>query len=120
MSPAKVANLGLRFALELCTLAALGYWGFRTGSGPLMKLVLGLGAPVVAATACMPSRNANASAGCILKTKGIIKARVAAPPMPGSKPTQKPSSMPTSIKLKAFHCKTRNKPSMKASNMIAC
>ena len=50
MSPAKVANLGLRFALELCTLAALGYWGFRTGSGPLMKLVLGLGAPVVAAT----------------------------------------------------------------------
>jgi hypothetical protein len=27
--------------------------------------------------------------------------------------------MPTSIKAKAFHCKTKNKPSMNASNMIS-
>jgi Protein of unknown function (DUF2568) len=27
------ANLALRFLLELCALAALGYWGWTTGSG---------------------------------------------------------------------------------------
>ena len=42
-------NLTLAFLLELCALAALGYWGFRVGGGPVSKLVLGLGAPLVAA-----------------------------------------------------------------------
>ncbi len=46
---AKGANLLLRFLLELCALAALGYWGFKTGSGTLMKIGLGVGAPLVAA-----------------------------------------------------------------------
>ena len=27
----KAINLGVRFLLELCALAALGYWGFVTG-----------------------------------------------------------------------------------------
>lgn len=45
----KYANLALAFALELCVLAALGYWGFRTGEGALMKVVLGVGAPLLAA-----------------------------------------------------------------------
>lgn len=42
-------NLTLAFLLELCALAALGYWGFRVGGGPVSKLVLGLGAPLVVA-----------------------------------------------------------------------
>jgi hypothetical protein len=42
-------NLTVRFLLELCALAALGYWGFTTGSGPLGKAFLGLGAPILAA-----------------------------------------------------------------------
>jgi hypothetical protein len=42
------ANLTLRFLLELAAIGALGYWGFRTGSGPLGKAALGLGAPVLA------------------------------------------------------------------------
>jgi hypothetical protein len=46
-----VINMVLRFVLELCALAALGYWGFATGSGPLTKAVLGLGAPILAAVA---------------------------------------------------------------------
>lgn len=41
-------NLVLRFVLELCALAALFYWGLRTGDG-LPGVVLGLGAVVVAA-----------------------------------------------------------------------
>jgi hypothetical protein len=40
--------LGVRFLLELCALAALGYWGFRMGEG-VMRWVLGIGAPLLAA-----------------------------------------------------------------------
>jgi hypothetical protein len=46
---AKSTNLGVRFLLELCALGALGYWGFQTQSGLLLKIVVGIGAPLVAA-----------------------------------------------------------------------
>ncbi|UIJ61027.1 YrdB family protein [Amycolatopsis acidiphila] len=42
-------NDGLAFLLELLALAALAYWGFTTGDGIALKLVLGIGAPVLAA-----------------------------------------------------------------------
>jgi hypothetical protein len=42
-------NLALVFALELCALAALCYWGFSVGGGPVVKVVLGIGAPLCAA-----------------------------------------------------------------------
>ncbi len=45
----KSVNLALRFLLELCALGALGYWGFKTGSGLVAKIGLGIGAPLVAA-----------------------------------------------------------------------
>src|SRR4051794_27452061 len=43
------ANLALRFALELAALAALAYWGFHTGRTAIADVVLGLGAPLLAA-----------------------------------------------------------------------
>jgi len=43
------ANLGLRFILELCALAALGYWGYRTGGGTLTKVGLAAGAVIATA-----------------------------------------------------------------------
>jgi Protein of unknown function (DUF2568) len=43
------ANLVLRLLLELFALGALGYWGFMTGSATITKVVLGVGAPLVAA-----------------------------------------------------------------------
>ena len=43
------ANLAVRFLLELCALVALGYWGFKTGSGALTNIALGIGTPLVAA-----------------------------------------------------------------------
>jgi hypothetical protein len=43
------ANLALRFFLELCALGALGYWGFKTGRGLIVKVGLGIGAPLLAA-----------------------------------------------------------------------
>lgn len=50
MSIIQGANVALRFLLELCLLAALGYWGFKTGSTAIAKLALGLGSPLLAAT----------------------------------------------------------------------
>jgi Protein of unknown function (DUF2568) len=38
-------NLAVRFLLELCALAAVGFWGFQTGNG-MMKWVLGIGTPI--------------------------------------------------------------------------
>ena len=43
------ANLTLAFVLELCALGALGYWGARTGGGPVTNTALGIGAPLLAA-----------------------------------------------------------------------
>lgn len=45
----KGLNLLVRFLLELCMLAAIGYWGFRTGSGWAMKVILGIGLPILVA-----------------------------------------------------------------------
>ena len=45
----KAANLALRFALELCAFAALGYWGSQGVSGPVrwaIELVVFVGAAV--------------------------------------------------------------------------
>lgn len=49
MSAFKSINLGLSFLLELCLLAALGYWGFTTGQTLPLKLLLGLGTPLAVA-----------------------------------------------------------------------
>lgn len=49
MSFAKNANLALSFILELCLLAAFAVWGFTTGIGLPMQLLLGIGTPVLAA-----------------------------------------------------------------------
>ena len=38
------ANLGLRFILELCALAALGWWAYRTGGTTLARLARAGGA----------------------------------------------------------------------------
>lgn len=49
MNVLQAANLGLRFILELCLLASLGYWGFHGDRSMLLKIVLGLGTPLIAA-----------------------------------------------------------------------
>jgi Protein of unknown function (DUF2568) len=51
MTGVRAANLMLRFVLELCALAALAYWGIRTGTSGLAKVALGVGAPLLAAIA---------------------------------------------------------------------
>lgn len=49
MDSLKMLNLLVRFLLELCMLAAVGYWGFKTQSGWLMKVLFGIGLPVLIA-----------------------------------------------------------------------
>jgi hypothetical protein len=44
-------TLLVRFLLELCMLAALGYWGYKTGDGTAMQALLGVGAPLLVAVA---------------------------------------------------------------------
>lgn len=45
------ANDILRFILELTALAALAWWGFGVTDDPVLRLVLGMGAPLIAAAA---------------------------------------------------------------------
>src|SRR3954451_3567683 len=49
MIAVKSFNLLLRFLLELCMLGAVGYWGFETADGVVMKALLGVGAPLLMA-----------------------------------------------------------------------
>jgi Protein of unknown function (DUF2568) len=43
------ANLAVRFLLELGALAAVGYWGARTGRTPVSKVLLAAGLPLTVA-----------------------------------------------------------------------
>ena len=70
--------------------------------------------PVVLVTAAIPSRNANASTGVIVKTKGSISASVVGPPRPGRIPTAKPMAIPISMRPKAGHVKTCTSPASEA------
>lgn len=47
----KWANLALAFVIELVALAALALWGWKTDSATPVKLVLAIGAPLLAALA---------------------------------------------------------------------
>jgi Protein of unknown function (DUF2568) len=49
MDTLKGTNLVVRFLLELCMLAAVGYWGFKSQSSWVMKLMLGIGLPLLIA-----------------------------------------------------------------------
>ena len=60
MTVIQSANLALRFILELCALAALGYWGFQTGQNLFVKIVLAIGAPLLAAYDWLKAENERA------------------------------------------------------------
>lgn len=49
MDVLKTLNLLVRFLLELCMLAAVAYWGFKTHSGWTMKIIFGIGLPILMA-----------------------------------------------------------------------
>jgi Protein of unknown function (DUF2568) len=45
----RTVNLGLAFLLELAALAAFCWWGFHVSGANWLKVVLGIGAPIVVA-----------------------------------------------------------------------
>ncbi|MGP9022637.1 YrdB family protein [Streptomyces sp. BR1] len=47
--PLHVLNEGSAFLLELCALAALAWWGYRTGGNTAVSLLLAVAAPGAAA-----------------------------------------------------------------------
>jgi len=49
MNALKMLNLAVRFFLELCMYAAVGYWGFKTQSSWALKILFGIGLPVLIA-----------------------------------------------------------------------
>lgn len=49
MTMIQYVNLLLHFILELCALGAISYWGFKTEDNGWMKVLLGVGLPVLAA-----------------------------------------------------------------------
>ena len=46
MDALKMLNLAVRFLLELCLLAAVGYWGFHNQSSWFIKILFGICLPV--------------------------------------------------------------------------
>ncbi len=47
LSGSELLRLGLRVLLEVSIVLSLGYWGFRAGSGTVVKIVLALAAPLL-------------------------------------------------------------------------
>ena len=47
MQVLKAANLLIAFLLELCMIAAFAYWGFNVDQIGLVRLVLGIGVPLI-------------------------------------------------------------------------
>jgi hypothetical protein len=47
MSLMKSANLAVRFLLEIAMLVSIGFWGFSTQTGWLLKILFGVGIPVI-------------------------------------------------------------------------
>ena len=49
MDALKGINLAVRFLLEICVLICVGYWGFKTHTGWLLKILFGIGGPLLIA-----------------------------------------------------------------------
>lgn len=47
LSVLKWFNVGLRALMELGIVAALGYWGYKTGESASAKILLAVGAPLI-------------------------------------------------------------------------
>ena len=49
MEVLKAINLGVRFLLEIIVLVTMGYWGFHVTQSAFVKILLGIGTPLLVA-----------------------------------------------------------------------
>lgn len=49
MEALKAINLSIRFILEIAVLIIFGYWGFHVSQSTVINILLGIGAPLLAA-----------------------------------------------------------------------
>jgi Protein of unknown function (DUF2568) len=72
----KPINLALAFLLELALLAAFAYWGFQTGSSTLVKILLGIGLPLLVALIwgifMAPNSTRHLQGGAYLALKALL------------------------------------------------
>jgi hypothetical protein len=72
----KFINLALAFLLELALLAAFAYWGIQTGSDTLVKVLLGIGVPLLVAVIwgifMAPNSARRLQGGAYLTLKAIL------------------------------------------------
>lgn len=69
----KTINLGFHFLLELAALGALAYWGFATSEGWLMKIMLGVGAPLLGAVIWGVFRVPNDPGPAVVAVPGLVR-----------------------------------------------
>lgn len=43
----KIVNILIRFLIELCVIGILGYWGFHIGKEYFLKMLFGIGIPLL-------------------------------------------------------------------------
>jgi hypothetical protein len=74
--PLHLVNEGAAFLIELLALAALAWWGAETGSGLFVHLLLGIGAPLVAAVVwglfASPKARVKLPLAGVLAVKGLV------------------------------------------------
>lgn len=74
----KASVLLLLFLLELCAVAALAWWGFTADTSVWMRVVLGVGAPLVAVLLwglfAAPQARIRASGAVVVMVKVIVYA----------------------------------------------
>ncbi|MEH7308638.1 YrdB family protein [Neobacillus drentensis] len=49
MEGLKLFNIGVRFLLEILVLIILGFWGFKVSQGTILKIIVGIGLPLLIA-----------------------------------------------------------------------
>lgn len=69
----KAAGLALHFVLELAALAALAYWGVGAAQGWPMRLLLGVGLPLLAAVGWGVLRTPNDPGRAIVPVPGPVR-----------------------------------------------
>lgn len=72
----RTVNEGLAFLLEVLALVALGYWGWHTGSGTPVKVLLVIGVPLLAAVLwglfAAPRARFRVPLGAVLAVKALV------------------------------------------------